>query len=101
MTGRIFRSTLAASLTVLLASLLVITGCLYSYFGTVQERQLREELSFAAAAVEADGDDYLARLRSTASRLTWVAADAQCFMTRRRMRRPWKTTLAGRRSGRP
>ena len=75
MTGRIFRSTLAASLTVLLASLLVITGCLYSYFGTVQERQLREELSFAAAAVEADGDDYLARLRSTASRLTWVAAD--------------------------
>ncbi len=45
MTGRIFRSTLAASLTVLLASLLVITGCLYSYFGTVQERQLREELS--------------------------------------------------------
>ena len=75
MTGRIFRSTLAASLTVLLASLLVITGCLYSYFGAVQERQLREELSFAAAAVEADGDDYLARLRSTASRLTWVAAD--------------------------
>ena len=28
MTGKIFRSTLAASLTVLLASLLVITGCL-------------------------------------------------------------------------
>lgn len=25
--------------------------------------------------MEADGDDYLARLRSTASRLTWVAAD--------------------------
>ena len=32
MTGKIFRSTLAASLTVLLASLLVITGCLYTYF---------------------------------------------------------------------
>lgn len=31
MTGKIFRSTLAASLTVLLASLLVITGCLYTY----------------------------------------------------------------------
>ena len=37
MTGKIFRSTLAASLTVLLASLLVITGCLYTYFGTVRE----------------------------------------------------------------
>ena len=41
MTGKIFRSTLAASLTVLLASLLVITGCLYTYFGTVRRRWKR------------------------------------------------------------
>ena len=75
MTGKIFRSTLAASLTVLLAALTVVTGCLYGYFGTVQERQLREELGLAAAAVEADGGAYLARLRGTGSRLTWVAAD--------------------------
>ena len=75
MTGKIFRSTLAASLTVLLVSLTVVTGCLYGYFGTVQERQLREELGLAAAAVEADGGAYLARLRGTGSRLTWVAAD--------------------------
>lgn len=61
MTGKIFRSTLAASLTVLLASLLVITGCLYTYFGTVREQQLQTELTLAAAAVEADGADYLAR----------------------------------------
>ena len=40
MTSKIFRSTLTASLTVLLAALLVITGCLYGYFGTVQARQL-------------------------------------------------------------
>ena len=45
MTGKIFRSTLAASLTVLLASLLVITGCLYTYFGTVREQQLQTELT--------------------------------------------------------
>ena len=38
MTSKIFRSTLAASLTVLLAALLVITGCLYGYFGTVRWR---------------------------------------------------------------
>lgn len=50
MTGKIFRSTLAASLTVLLASLLVITGCLYTYFGTVREQQLQTELTLAAAA---------------------------------------------------
>ena len=70
MTGKIFRSTLAASLTVLLASFLVITGCLYTYFGTVREEQLRTELTLAAAAVEADGADYLARVRDTAERLT-------------------------------
>ena len=75
MTGKIFRSTLAASLTVLLASLLVITGCLYTYFGTVREQQLQTELTLAAAAVEADGADYLARVRDTADRLTWVASD--------------------------
>ena len=76
MTGRIFRSTLAASLTVLLASLLVITGCLYSYFGTVQERQLREELSFAAAAVEADGDALGLPLGETFAPLPHAAVDA-------------------------
>ena len=75
MTGKIFRSTLAASLTVLLAALLVVTGCLYTYFGTVREQQLRTELTLAAAAVEADGADYLARVRDTADRLTWVASD--------------------------
>ena len=75
MTSKIFRSTLAASLTVLLAALLVITGCLYDYFGTVQARQLRTELDLAAAAVEAGGGDYLARVDSSADRRTWVAAD--------------------------
>lgn len=57
MTGKIFRSTLAASLTVLLASLLVITGCLYTYFATVREQQLQTELTLAAAAVASDGAD--------------------------------------------
>ena len=66
MTGKIFRSTLAASLTVLLASLLVITGCLYTYFGTVREQQLQTELTLAAAAVEADGAGHPGRGPGTA-----------------------------------
>lgn len=76
MTGRIFRSTLAASLTVPAG---VAAGHYRLPVQLFRHRtgaaSLREELSFAAAAVEADGDDYLARLRSTASRLTWVAVD--------------------------
>lgn len=62
MTGKIFRSALGASLTVLLAALLVFSGCLYGYFGSVWEQQLREELRLAASAVETEGDDYLSSL---------------------------------------
>ena len=41
----------------------------------LREQQLQTELTLAAAAVEADGADYLARVRDTAERLTWVASD--------------------------
>ena len=76
MTGKIFRSALGASLTVLLAALLVFSGCLYGYFGSVWEQQLREELRLAASAVETEGDDYLSSLPAgTACRFTWVAPD--------------------------
>ena len=76
MTGKIFRSALGASLTVLLAALLVFSGCLYGYFGSVWEQQLREELRLAASAVETEGDDYLSSLPTgTACRFTWAAPD--------------------------
>ena len=55
MTKKIFRSILAVAGTVLLASLLVIMGCLYEYFGSVEKKQLHDELALAAAAVEANG----------------------------------------------
>ena len=75
MTWKIFRSILLAAGSVLLASLLVILGVLYDYFGGVRTGQLEDELDLAAAAVEADGTDYLARLNSDRFRLTWIAAD--------------------------
>ena len=75
MTWKIFRSILLAAGSVLLASLLVILGILYDYFGGVRTGQLEDELDLAAAAVEADGTDYLARLNSDRFRLTWIAAD--------------------------
>ena len=64
MTKRIFRSTLAVGLAVLLASLAVVMGCLYDYYVRLQEYQLRDELSLAAAAVEEQGADYLSKLES-------------------------------------
>ena len=75
MTKKIFQSILLVAGCVLLASLLIIMGFLYDYFGGVEENQLRDELSLAAAAVEDGGTDYLSRLTADRCRLTWIAAD--------------------------
>ncbi len=75
MTKKIFQSILLVAGAVLLASLLIIMGFLYSYFGGVEENQLRDELSLAAAAVEDGGTDYLSQLTADRCRLTWIAAD--------------------------
>ena len=76
MTKKIFRSTVAVGLAVLLASLVIIMGALYTYFGHVQEQQLRDELSIAAAAMESgDGEAYLSKLHSDNYRTTWLRAD--------------------------
>ena len=75
MTKKIFQSILLVAGCVLLASLLIIMGFLYDYFGGVEENQLRDELSLAAVAVEDGGTDYLSRLTADRCRLTWIAAD--------------------------
>ena len=75
MTKKIFQSILLVAGCILLASLLIIMGFLYDYFGGVEENQLRNELSLAAAAVEDGGTDYLSRLTADRCRLTWIAAD--------------------------
>ena len=75
MTKKIFQSILLVAGCVLLASLLIIMGFLYDYFGGVEENQLRDELSLAAAAVEDGGTDYLSQLTAGRYRLTWIAAD--------------------------
>ena len=75
MTKRIFRATLLVGVAVLIASLTLVMGALYSYFGRVQESQLRDELSLAAVGVEQNGTDYLRKLRSDQYRITWLRAD--------------------------
>ena len=75
MTSKILKSILSVATAVLLASLVIITGVLYRYFGDVQESQLKDELSLAASAAEQLGEDYLADLDYDRYRLTWVDAD--------------------------
>ena len=76
MTKRIFRSIVAAALTVLLAAMGLILGVLYSHFTNVQFQQLRTETALAAHAVANEGLGYFDTLASTIDcRITWIAAD--------------------------
>lgn len=73
MTKKIFKSIMIVAGAVLIASLFIIMGCLYRYFSDVQEKQLEDELTLAAAAVEMNGQQYLEELQAREYRLTWVA----------------------------
>ena len=77
MTKKIFQSIMLTAGAVLLASLIIILGCLYDYFQGVQQDQLEDELSLAAQAVELSGSDYLEGLDSQTYRLTWITADGK------------------------
>ena len=75
MTSKIMKSILSVAIAVLMASLTIITGILYPYFGSVQELQLKDELSLAASATQQLGKGYLEKLNADRYRLTWVNAD--------------------------
>ena len=77
MTRKIFRSILLVAGVVLAAGMVIMTGCLYSYFGGVQEQQLQDELSLAVSGVENGGTAYLERLQAERFRLTWIASDGR------------------------
>ena len=59
MTKKIFRSTLLVAVCALLASLVLIMGCLYDYFAGLQSQALRDELTLAASGVSQGGENYL------------------------------------------
>ena len=77
MTNKIFKAILSVAMAILMASLVIITGVLYQYFGGVQVAQLKDELSFAANATEQLGEDYLKNLDSDRYRLTLVGSDGE------------------------
>ena len=76
MRKKIFQAMMVAAGAVLLASLIIILGCLYDYFGGLQEKQMQDELTLAAAGLEQSGEVYLTdqHLESKRFRLTWIDA---------------------------
>ena len=77
MTSKILKSILTVATVVLLASLLIITGVLYQYFGNIQKSQLKDELNLAAKATEQLGESYLNSLDSKQYRMTWIDSDGE------------------------
>ena len=75
MTGKIFKSIFFAVGIVLLASFVVIMGCLYQYYASVQDAQLQDELTLASAAVETGKIQTLEKIKSDRYRITWVDTD--------------------------
>ena len=76
MTRRIFRSIFAATLTVLVAVLVLILAVLHDHFTDIQIEQLRVETALASHAVANQGMGYFDQLDDTMDcRITWVAAD--------------------------
>ena len=75
MTSKIFRSTVFVAVLVLLCSLSVILGVLYSHFTDVQMQQLKDELSLAVTGTEQYGNAFLENVEADRFRVTWIDAD--------------------------
>ncbi|MBQ2854141.1 MAG: two-component sensor histidine kinase [Oscillospiraceae bacterium] len=75
MTSKIFRSTVFVAVVVLLCSLGVVMGLLYSHFSGVQVRQLKDELSLAVTGTEQYGNAFLENVEVDRFRITWIDSD--------------------------
>ena len=75
MSKKIFRSIWLAALIVLVLSLVLIMGVLYSYFTGVQQKQLRMGAEVVAQGVTLDGKEFFDELTAEDYRITWIDAD--------------------------
>ena len=75
MSSKIFRAIWFVALTVFLASIIFIMGLAYSYFTSVQKKQLRAEAELAAQGVSISGKAYLEDLDLPDYRITWISSD--------------------------
>ncbi len=75
MTSKIFRSTVFVAVVVLLCSLGIVMGVLYSHFTGVQVQQLKDELSLAVTGTEQYGNAFLENVEADRFRVTWIDTD--------------------------
>ena len=75
MTSKIFRSTVLVAVVVLLCSLGIVMGVLYSHFTGAQVAQLKDELSLAVTGTEQYGNAFLENVEADRFRVTWIDTD--------------------------
>ncbi|MDD4125707.1 MAG: ATP-binding protein [Eubacteriales bacterium] len=77
MTKQIFKSVFLVALSVLSITVIIVFWITYKHFDGRLQEELSREAGYAAAGVELDGIEYLERLRSGVTRVTWIAQDGR------------------------
>lgn len=75
MKNSIFRSICLTVFSALALVLILITGVLYSYFASVQQRGMRMQTELIAKAVEDEGTAFFDRLEQENYRITYIGSD--------------------------
>lgn len=75
MNKKIFRSSMAVALVVLLSSIVLIMGILFQYFENQLQSELESEASYIAYAVENQGVDYIHNFSNGNKRITLISPD--------------------------
>ncbi len=75
MNKKIFRSSVAVALVVLLSSIVLIMGILFQYFENQLQSELESEANYIAYALENQGIDYINNFSNSNKRITLISPD--------------------------
>lgn len=75
MNKKIFRSSVAVALVVLLSSIVMIMGILFQYFENQLKSELESEANYIVYAVENQGVDYINNFINSDKRITLISSD--------------------------
>ena len=77
MNKKIFRSSIAVALVVLLSSIVLIFGILFRYFEKQLQSELASEAGYIAYALENQGIDYIDNFNNSNKRITLISPDGK------------------------
>lgn len=80
MNKKIFRSSMAVALVVLLSSIVLILGILFQYFENQLQSELASEANYIAYAIENQGIDYINNFSNSNKRITLISPDGDVIV---------------------